>query len=84
MIDVYMLGMYLNLRCHVFLEVLPNSSASPKKGDFLGCRKYLLSKKKQLRPNSAQFHEPKISFRENNKNYTIGLIDNRLNFWNIF
>ena len=46
MIDVYMLGMYLNLRCHVFLEVLPNSSASQKKGDFiLGCRKYLLSEK---------------------------------------
>lgn len=45
MIDVYMLGMYLNLRCHVFLEVLPNSSASPKKKIFLGCRKYLLFEK---------------------------------------
>lgn len=83
MIDGYMLGMYPNLRCHVFLEVLPNSSASPKKKIFYAVESTCCPKK-QLRPNLAQFHALKIPFRENNKNYTIGLIDNRLNFRNIF
>ena len=45
MIDVYILGICLRSRCHVFLEVLPNSSASTKKEIFFRLWKVLVVRK---------------------------------------